>query len=214
MGKLSRGILGGFQGQTGTVYGTFWRLMDLIKAMPRKVKRAATAAQLPVQYKLSIMTAMLSGISEIIKKGFQDTPRPKSPMNAAVAYNIANAITGVYPALTIDFSKFMFSQGKLAKPNAIEVEDGVAAGSIKFSWLASAPGTPNSNLDDTLTFLVYNPDKAEYVVITGVTLRSALSYELLTPGHFSGDTVQCYASTVSKDGKLVSNSVYIGQMVL
>lgn len=52
MGKLSRGFLG----QLGTAYGCFWRLMDLIKAMPRKAKRPPTEAQLPVQLKVGLFS--------------------------------------------------------------------------------------------------------------------------------------------------------------
>ena len=213
MGKLSRGFLGGFQGQLGTAYGSFWRLMDLIKAMPRKVKRPATAAQLPVQMRLKIVTSLLADLSTVIKVGFQDAPKPKSAMNAAVAYNLENAITGAYPDFSVDFTKLRFSQGKCVPPVSADVAN-TATTSVKYTWQASNPGTPNSEPTDKLTFIVYNPEKDQYVIISGVISRSALSYELVLPSDFSGDQVHCYISAVSADGKLAGKSMHLGALTI
>jgi hypothetical protein len=213
MGKLSRGILGGFQGQTGTVYGCFWRLMDLIKAMPRKVKRPPTEAQLPVQLKFGLMTAFLKRLGSIIKLGFQHAPSNQSAMNAAVAYNISKAITGVLPDFSINFAKLRFSEGVLAEANEAEILIDTA-GTIKFKWLADPLGTENSDPTDKVTFVVYNPDKDKLVVLSGAVARSALQYSLLVPGDFSGDTVECWMSLVRADKKLVSNTQYIGPFLL
>lgn len=207
MGKLSRGFLGGFQGQVGTAYGCFWRLMDLIKAMPRKVKRPPTERQLPVQLRLSLMTSLLSGLSRVIKVGFKDVaPAGQSAMNAAVSYNLANAVTGISPDYTVDFSKLMFSQGKLAEPNLFTIEaDAVAK--LKFTWQPNFVGD-DFKLTDKAIFVAYNPTKGKFVTLIGAVTRADLQYEMQLPPPFSGDLVECYMSFVSEDGKTVSNSVY------
>ncbi len=143
MGRLSRGFLGGFQGQLGTAYGCFWRLMDLVKAMPRKVKRAPTEAQLPARLKLSLMTSFLARLSSIINIGFKYVKTPgQSAMNAAVSYNLNNAITGTSPDFSIDFPKLMFSKGRLPLPPDITATAGAGA-VIEFEWKEPIPGTPN-----------------------------------------------------------------------
>lgn len=213
MGKLSRGFLGGFQGQLGTAYGCFWRLMDLIKAMPRKVKRPPTEAQLPVQLKLALMTAFLKRLANIIKVGFQNKPSHQSAMNAALAWNINNAVTGVSPNFTIDFTKLKFSDGPL--PMALNAEVLIdTAGTVKFLWELGPAGSEDGKPTDKAVFVVFNPDKNKLVTLSGVAARSALAYNLLVPGNFSGDTVEVWMSMVSADGKLVSNSQYIGPFIL
>lgn len=211
MGKISRGFLGGFQGQLGTAYGCFWRLMDLIKAMPRKVKRAATEGQLKTRLRLSLMTHLLSGISKIIEVGFQSLAiAGKSAMNAAVSYNINTAIIGVSPDFSVDFSKILISKGKLAEPAELDLAM-EQPGKVKFSWevnpdMQEEDGKPT----DTAVFVLYNPVKDKYVKIRSTVLRSALSYVMSVPSDFSGDTVQCYMFFVGTDGKTVSTSVYRG----
>ncbi len=214
MGKLSRGFLGGFQGQVGTAYGCFWRLMDLIKAMPRKVKRPPTAAQLPVQLRWSLMTSLLGGLSRVITIGFKNVaPAGQSAMNAAVSYNLANAITGISPDYTVDFSKLMFSQGKLEEPNQFEIE-ALAAAKLNFKWQANFAGG-NFKLTDKAIFVAYSPAKGKFVTLIGTVTRADLAYEMQLPPPFSGDLVECYMSFVSEDGKTVSNSVhYPGVTVL
>jgi hypothetical protein len=214
MGRLSRGFLGGFQGQLGTAYGCFWRLMDLVKAMPRKVKRAPTEAQLPARLKLSLMTSFLARLSSIINIGFKYVKTPgQSAMNAAVSYNLNNAITGTSPDFSIDFPKLMFSKGRLPLPPDITATAGAGA-VIEFEWKEPIPGTPNGSPNDTVTFIVYNQQTQQLVVLDGAIKRSQLEFELMLPPPFAGDTVHCFISFVGADGKSVSDSVYITETVV
>ncbi|WP_316819254.1 DUF6266 family protein [Pedobacter nyackensis] len=209
MGRLSRGYLGGFQGQLGTAYGCFWRLMDLIKAMPRKVKRPATEAQLPARLKMALITSFLGRLSHIIDIGFKNVAGPgQSAMNAAVSYNLNNAVTGTSPNYTIDFPNLMVTKGKLAQPYLMELAVDTPA-EITFKWKETTSDS-NGKPTDKAIFFVFNPTKGQSVSLTGVVTRSTLEYALSIPLDFSGDTVQCYMSFVSADGKLVSDSLYIG----
>jgi hypothetical protein len=136
MGKLSRGYLGGFQGKLGTAYGCFWRLMDLVKAMPRKVKRAPTEGQSAVQLRLALVMSLLKGLKNIIKIGFKHaTPKGQSTLNAAVSFNINNAITGTAPDYVVDFSKLKFSLGELPEPYNLNIVADTPA-KLKFTWEA------------------------------------------------------------------------------
>jgi hypothetical protein len=48
----------------------------------------------------------------------------------------------------------------------------------------------------------------------GGAVRSALTFQLELPAEYSGDTVHCWMALVSADGKLVSNSQYVGTAVI
>ncbi|MBB5436914.1 hypothetical protein HDC92_000578 [Pedobacter sp. AK017] len=84
---------------------------------------------------------------------------------------------------------------------------------IKFSWLgtlATEIGAPT----DMATVVVYNPVKGQFVTLVGAAARSALTYSLLVPGDFSGDEVHAYISFVSADGKMASDSRYVGEFTV
>jgi len=209
MGKLSRGFLGGFQGQLGTAYGCFWRLMDLVKAMPRKSNKPPTAKQLDVQLKWALVTDFIGWLSPIIKVGYQNKPSNQSAVNAAVAYNVKNAVTGVSPNYLMDYAKVRVSEGALEEAGTPELEN-VLGSKLKFSWLAAVVGVPNSYATDQVSIVVYNPHKHKFVMLQNVAERNDLEYTVQLPLDYDGDTVQCYITLTSADGKMVSRSQFVG----
>ena len=213
MGKLSRGFLGGFQGQLGTAYGCFWRLMDLIKAMPRKSNRPATEKQLEVQARLSLMTSFLSWAGSIIKMAYFEKKSNQSAMNAAVAYNLENSITGVAPLYAIDYPKLRLSTGRLEKAFNLTMSTVVDA-ELKFEWELNSAGTQDSNPTDKLSFVVYNPSKQKFVILKDVAIRSALTYDLIVPSNYSGDNVYVYVIITRADGEMASETDYAGATVV
>lgn len=214
MGKLSRGFLGGFQGQLGTAYGCFWRLMDLIKAMPRKVKRPPTENQLPARLKMTLMTSFLARLKKVIITGFKnETAAGQSAMNIAVSYNLNNAITGISPDYTIDFPKLLLSKGNLPLPLLITATPEVGA-KVNFEWQANYAGSDNGSDDDKATFIVYNETASQFIILTGVIERAELQYSMQLPPPFVGDTVHCYLCFVSANGKEVTNSKYVKEIVV
>lgn len=214
MGKLARGILGGFQGTTGTVYGCFWRMVDVIRAKPRHVKRPPTEEQAKVQMRLSIITNLLAKLANAIKVGYKDTPKPTSPMNAAVKYNLEKIITGTYPNYLVDYSKLKYSNGErlnIPRSFGVTVED---PAEIIFTWTAEHINDAGHKPSDMATFVVINPIKNRSIVLQNVVPRSALTYTLSVPAEYVDDAVHCYMSFVSADKKLVSDSVYQGPITV
>ncbi|WP_256003285.1 DUF6266 family protein [Pedobacter deserti] len=214
MGKLSRGFLGGFQGQLGTAYGCFWRLMDLIKAMPRKSNRPPTVKQIEVQLKMKLVSGFLSWAKSIIKPGFDLVRKPnQSAMNACVAYNLEVAVAGVSPNYTIDFAQIRFSEGKLGQLSAVQVAADNEA-ELNFSWAADLPGLPDRDATDRVSVIVFNPAKDRFVIAQDVVARSAVAYDMSLPLDFSGDEVQVYILAKAVDGRLVSRSQYLGELII
>jgi len=212
MGTFIKGILGGFSGKVGNVIGSFWRGIDYMRSLPRKSTRPATPAQLEQRMTFGLVTGFLRAMSALIKIGYQQYKGKTTPMNAAVAYHIANAVTGVYPALAIDFTKVVFSKGNLQKPGLPAVSI-ATPGQIDFSWTNNAPiGTTQGT--DLATLFVYCPALSQSVILRGAAARSALGFDLLVPGDFAGETVHCWIAFVSVNGKEVSDSTYIGDFLL
>lgn len=213
MGKLSRGFLGGFQGQLGTAYGCFWRLMDLIKAMPRKSNKPPTPKQLNVQLRWALITDFLSWLAPVIKVGYQNKPSNQSAMNAAVSYNVKNAVTGVAPNYMIDFTKLQLSEGVLEEASGYTVSTAIGS-KLEISWLASAAGAVNSYVTDKVSIVVYNLDKHKFVMLKDVATRDDLEFTVQLPLDYAGDTVHCYLTMTREDDKMVSVSQYAGNFII
>ncbi|WP_276091048.1 DUF6266 family protein [Pedobacter sp. JY14-1] len=212
MGVIHQGILGGFRNKTGSVVGAFWRSLNVMKGLPKKSSKPPTDAQKEVRDKFGLVTNFLSWISPLVEVGFKGLSGVRTAMNAAVAYHIENALTGVWPALNIDYTKVMFSKGKLALPSNITIATTVDA-QIDFSWANLSNDGKYQDATDKATIMVYNPVKQEFVVLQQIVARSAMSYDLAVPANFSGDTVHCYISFNSVKTKgLVSESYYAGAL--
>ncbi|WP_316817983.1 DUF6266 family protein [Pedobacter nyackensis] len=210
MGIIRNGILGGFRKKVGNISGAFWRDLNVIKSLPRKSNKPPTQTQLDQRMKFGLVTAFLSIMSEFIDEGYRTGNGSTSPMNDAVAYHLKNAVTGVAPNFTLDYTKFSFSKGKLSVPSVSTV-DTAAPASVDFNWSLDGADNKYKDATDVINVLAYNPTKNQFVSLKAAAPRSALNYSLPLPLDFVGDSVHCFFSfTSTKKKKLHSRSVYIG----
>ncbi|MBB5437263.1 hypothetical protein HDC92_000931 [Pedobacter sp. AK017] len=212
MGKLFAGPFCDLTGKTGNNVGRWVKGKNIFAIKPHKSSVPPTQLMLDQRFKFGLITSWVSRISKLVKPGFDDYDAGMTPVNACVGYNLKHAITGVSPNFSIDYSKVLYSRGKLDLPNSPEIDITVAA-KLDYSWLA-VTGDTNAKPTDKVTFMVYNPDKDKFVTLQGAAVRSALAYSLQLPGNFSGDTVEAYFSMASADGKMVSDSVYVGSFIV
>ncbi|MNL17157.1 hypothetical protein D3C87_1382350 [compost metagenome] len=214
MGIIRQGILGGFSNKAGTVIGARWRNRDVIRGLPRKSSKAATQLQINQRFKFGMVTGFVARLSQFIDLGFGSGDGSTSAMNLAVAYHLENAITGVAPNFTIDYTKVKINRGKLLLANAIEVAI-TAAARLDFKWLNTVPDGRFKDATDRANVVAYNPTKDTFVSLRGAAARSALGYNLLLPPDYSGDQVHCYISFSSViNNKLVSDTEYIGEFLV
>ncbi|SHN45495.1 DUF6266 family protein [Chitinophaga sp. CF418] len=213
MGKYFKGILGPFSGLVGTVVGAVWNGIAVMRSRPTKSNRPATQAQLNTQFKLALVTGFLRRIKLLINKGYQQFNNGITPMNAATAYHLKNAVTGTSSLnYAIDYEKVVFSQGNLLPAAGAQVQITTAA-RLNFSWLNDAT-LGSTGGTDLATFMVYNLEKDKFVTLAGAVARSAAAFVLQVPPDFSGDDVHCWMAFVSFDGKEVSDSTYVGEFTV
>lgn len=193
MGIITGGILGGFRNKTGSVVGSYWRRLDIIKGLPRKSGKAPTQRQLNQQSRFGITTSVLKWITPLIEVGFKSVAKISTPMNVAVGYHLKEAIAGVAPDFSFDYTKLAFSVGSLMLPVNLTVS-GVVAGTLDFAWEDDRKDNVRLNETDMASFLVYNIEKDEFAIYMDVAPRSAKAYTLTLPNHFSGDNCHCYVA--------------------
>ena len=213
MSKIKQGILGGFSGKVGTVIGGSWKGIDYMRGIAASVSNPRTQPQLNQRARFATTIKFLQPLTPFLRIGFKNQAIKKSAFNAAMAYNIQNAITGVYPAYEIDYANALLSEGSLPEalnPTAVST----VAGEVKFTWEDNSLDT-NAMTDDKAMLVVYNPVKRQAVTVVGGNTRVSGSQVITLPSSFSGDEVQCYIAFQDANQSVLSDSQFvIGLIVL
>ena len=212
MAKLAMGILGGFAGKVGTVVGSFWKGVPTIRAYNPNVSNPNSPAQLEQRAKFSAVIGFLKPLTVFLRTGFKSLAVKMTEFNAAMAYNLDKAITGIYPNFTIDYPKASVSRGNLAGAlNA--VAGSTVQEEIEFTWYNNS-GIDGSLPEDKVMLVVYNPTKDHAITVLGGNTRLSGSQAVPVPASFAGDDVKCYIAFQDAKQTVVSNSAFAGSVVV
>jgi hypothetical protein len=213
MAFLLKGPLGQMSGKAGNVVGLISKGRNLLSSLRSKSNRPPTDKQQDQRLKFGLVTHFLAGIGDLIDIGFSNHGEYETAMNAAVAYNLKHAVTGVSPDFSIDPKMLAFSYGSLIEPQNAAAQ-AIAGAQVGFSWMADASIRKLSNPGDMLMVLAYNPNKKDsFVTHVNVAERSDLSYVLQLPASYTGDVVHTYLAFAGLEGK-VSDTVYVGAVTI
>ena len=211
MGTIKKGILGGFSGKVGTVVGASWKGIAYMRSLPQKVRNPRTEPQMMQRSKFALTMNFLRPMTGLLRMGWRMYAHRQSPMNAAMSYAIANAITGTYPNYAIDPSKVLISRGSLAP--AANASASLASSAITFDWDDNS-GTSASKQTDKALLVVVNPAKSEAVFDVAGAERSEGTQSVTLPAAWVGETVEAYIGFISDDGREVANSMYLGSITV
>lgn len=208
MGEIKKGLNGGVSGKVGSVVGSSWRRINYLKGLPKVSKKPKTERQLDQQVRFGLAARFLSPVTGYLRLGFNDQKHGRiTGYNMAVRTLLANAITGVYPDLAIDYPKVEFARGQLSSvPDVMLTTE---AGKLGISWALDVIRLA-SRIDDQLIVLVYEPTSNDYVAGPADVGRLSGSVEVVMPSGWAGLTVHVYVFFVSLTGDKVSNSTYVG----
>lgn len=162
---------------------------------------------------------MVHANSVLVRIGFQPYAGKVSPLNAAVSYNLQNAITGEYPDVRVDFSRVMLSRGELAKVRNLQAV-AVAPATLHLQWDDNSD-EPGARAGDRLMVSLLDAEEFQSGVHYAVALRSAAEASITVPLSWAGKTVHVYAFFLSElalnssvNRKQVSDTVWAGSLVL
>ena len=223
MARLKSGILGPIIGKLANLVGYIRRGQPVIRTKPkkkRKKKGPRSDAQKEVNLRFKIVNSFISVVNDFTNVSFkQDVAgTTKIAQNGAASYNIKRAITGKYPDLRLDYPKVLVSKGTLPPPEnpTVEFEGNI----LTFKWDV----VPNSDYRlnrDQVMMLAYMPanNKANYVLSGARRTEGTDTMEVHVQkkdwGQFVKDNViETYIAFISDDRQRISDSVYVGQIVL
>lgn len=212
MATISQGILGPFSGKVGTVVGAVWKGIATIRSYNPNVTNSNTPAQQEQRAKFSLMVAFLRPFLSLINIGFGLKAIKQTAFNAAMKCNMVNAITGVYPAISVDYSKVLLGEGNLPaalNPSAVSV----LANKIDFTWEDNSEES-GANLLDKVVLSIYHPVLKKAISVIGETTRTAGTQTVTVPDSWGGANVQTYIGFTNAGKDEVSNIEFLAAVLV
>lgn len=210
MGKYKIGVLGGFRGKVGTVSGSSWKGIEYMKGPTRGTNKPATQKQLEARERFRVMIRFFSQLSSLLTLGFKNSASKMTGTNVAFHLN-KNAIQGIYPNYSLDYSKLILTDGPLQQvvnPTAAAIGGGI----LNFIWEDNT-GIKHANANDKSILLVYCPEKGRFAYVDDGSPRSSKNARI-DAGIFKGLIVETWLSFISVDGEEVTPSVYTGTLTV
>lgn len=212
MAIINQGILGGVSGKIGNVIGGTWKGIDYLRIKPSSVANPKTEGQLDQRSKFAKVLHFLQPMTDFLRVGFKLYAIKMTEFNAAMSYNLFNAVLGAYPNYTIDYPNALVSRGNL-KGVANGTANSTSVAEIDITWDDNS-SSGNALATDKSLILILNPDKKESIYTTSGPDRTAGSETLNLPAEYTGDVVEVYLGFVSADGTKVSNSTHLGSVTV
>lgn len=205
MGVIRQGILGGFSGKVGSVTGSSWKGIAVIKSRPLSVANPRTSGQVAQRSKLSTIVDLAKPlVSPVIKPLWDRFAVKQSGYNAFVQANIAFMDTWQ----SIEFDKLVISSGKMSPTPIDSASVNVATKVLSVGWSY-----------DVLTDFQLISDKA-FITVINVTRRYSVGFATsfvrsdgeatitMSTDIAHGDVLFVYLSFARVDGTVVAGSSY------
>ena len=212
MGTLKQGILGGFSGKVGTVIGFTRNGISYIRGLITSHTDANTPAQQEQRARFALVVKFLRPLVGLLRMGFKKAGANMSGFNAAVAYTLQNAITGIFPALSIDYTKLRVSEGNL--PGALNAEAAsTQALTIDFSWVDNSVDFGAKDTDQVV-LVVYCEELNQFVSAIGNATRMQENQSMVLPVQFSGKQVETYIGFCNAGRTEFSNGIHLASLAV
>jgi len=208
MAVFEEGINGPFNGKVGNVIGYKWRDIWVMRSLSKPSNKPRSKKQLANQAKFALMQELLSEVRDFVQVGFSLKPetRRMSPQNAAMSYNLKNAIKGEFPDFEIDFEKVILAQGDFEFPENLHFEQNEDM--LEITW--DAPSIYDKRKDAQLMYMLIDTVAVEsYGAVFGEHCKKGIQRRELETIRLNRN-YHCFAAFVSSDRKQVSDSVYWG----
>ncbi len=191
--------LGVISGKIGQVVGSNMERNPCVKRPCRQRLKPSDRQAIGSASEMSVTMHFLKPLSEFLQIGFKEYAVKMTGINAAMKYNIKNALTGTYPNIAIDYPNALVARGNLAGSlNA--VASSTVAGTVAFNWDDNTGEIGASATDKTL-LVIYNPVQNQAVTVNELAERADGTQTVTVPSSFSGDLVQCYMAFITESGR-------------
>ncbi|GAA4146727.1 hypothetical protein GCM10022216_32010 [Sphingobacterium kyonggiense] len=210
MGVIHQGILGGFHGKTGSVVGSSWRGIQVIRGLPKRIKRKASAKQLVQRQKFHYVSKTLKQLDSLLNFGFPDRPLSRSTNYAeAVQHLLLAGLSGQFPSFRVNFSNFSISEGPLRTLGNLKWERS-GAKKVKLIW-EHRPFIGRNDEEDGLVIVLYHIGKNRFEFYQGGK-RKDESFEIDVPTDMQNASISGWAFVRDEATDVNSDSMYLADL--
>jgi hypothetical protein len=210
MGRIEKGILGGFSGTVGTVVGGTWKGIAYMRSKKTSKTTSFSPLQLDQQARFSTTIKFLQPMTSLLSLSFREYAVKMTGFNNAMSYTMKNAITGTYPSYEVNYSTALVSRGDL--PNAIAPAATTTGSEVFYTWTPNV-GIGKAAATDKAILAVYCPARQQCIYTTIGADRST-GAATINVAPFSGEVVHTYIGFIAANGKDMSNSFYTGELTV
>ncbi len=215
MAKMNKGIFGPVLGKLHNLVFSSWKGKNYAKkapvVLPKGKKRSQSPTQKASQEKMRFISPFQTPFREYIKIGFKHAAEGKTELNASYSYNYNKAFVGEAPNISVDYSKYSISVGKLPMVKDILITLS-AFDTLSLSWKKDTK--KGTTFNDQLMMVIYSPEMQMADGFTGGMNRCNEKGSFIFNEALRGHLVYVYFSLTSFDRKRVAESVYWGKLQL
>lgn len=212
MGTYQSGAFGSFSGKIGDVVGSKWKNINVVRNYPHKRSKPPGVAEVQHRDKFAFVMRFIGQAMELIKVGYGGVSGSVNAENMAFKHNFGMAVKGTHPDFELDYEQVRLSNCMkmdcVMRPQ-IKV---FSAQIVKVTWVLDEHANRHTSSTDKAYVLLYHSLKNRAVSSCGQVNREALEVEIFVPDSFVGDVVQCWMFFASENGKLVSETSYVGEV--
>ncbi|RFN58402.1 DUF6266 family protein [Marixanthomonas ophiurae] len=212
MATFNNGILGGFSGTVGTVVGTTWRGVPVMRSKPRKSTKKPSPAQLRNQLKFRLANVFLNPVKPFLSDSFGQPKGTTSRFDFAKSYLLTEVMIPTADSFLIDYPKVLISKGPIRGllDASITVQ---AKQKAKLQW------TDNSALglayaEDALSVIAYVPATQDFIFFEAAAQRHMGEVVLQFPEELQDLTLEVWATFKNKASQQYATSDYVGSITV
>ena len=214
MGKARKGILDGFIGKVGTVVGSFWKGIKVMRSYNDFPSNPKTSAQQLQRAKFALLGKVGGALNEVLCIGLHNdaTKHVSTPVGEFMDLNLPH-VTGTAENPAIDWESLSISDGSLTPVGMGEL-DLSSAGKVKCA--IESPNTSKFNSEHDAVYLVaINTVRNEAAMNDdGAKRNTSEDIVIECPSYWTGEQVQVYAfvkaAPGAKDPTRTSPTIYVG----
>lgn len=209
MGKMRMGILDGFVGKVGTVVGSFWKGMKVMRGYNEFPANPQTDKQVLQRAKFALLASMSGALLNMLHIGLKERAAKNASTEGGefLKMNLANVNGSTPESLEVNYTELQLSDGPLSAvmPGEIDLETPLT---VKTSIEDSYYDQRFNKQTDTVYLVVYSKTGNEAVISDGNAKRNTGSVEVTVPGYWQGHYVEAWIFVEGTN--TVSKSVYVG----
>lgn len=208
MAVVQNPIIGRAQNKLGGVIFQTWKGKNVLRSKPITVANPRTDAQVAQRNKITEAVSVYRNTSGAVQAGYVQQAVGMSQYNAFTSEITKNAMTATGTAITIDWSKVLFSKGTISIAQDFDAQEGSGSTICDFSWVNGGL-QPGQSLTDKFVAVCYNETSDQWSVIFTPETRAdeASQVDFLVDGG-AGNVFHVWGFFVNTMGTKTADSQY------